>query len=62
MHKNGREDIVTPYVVTYAVPLQCVHIHIQLKNICSISNIKSGISHFLKFINAVIYEDILMKY
>ena len=24
-----RKDIVVPYVTTYAVPLQCVHTHIQ---------------------------------
>ena len=29
-HKNGREDIVVPYVTTYAVPLQRVHEHIRL--------------------------------
>ena len=28
--QKWREDIVVPYVTTYAVPLQCVHVHIQL--------------------------------
>ena len=25
-----REDIVVPYVTTYAIPLQRVHVHMQL--------------------------------